>query len=114
MESLPEIAKWQGSKRQANSFALFGKPPTLSYLPRDEWKSCSDYTDDEIAELDEYAEYWEKRMAGDKDLVCISRQSILAVLLTLQWFIRLLSRFHCRSNMKIENDQREGIKEKRT
>ena len=68
LENLPSIAKWQGSKRQEESWEKFGKPPVLKSLPREEWKSCSAYTDKEKKQLDEYSDYWMKRLAGDKPL----------------------------------------------
>ena len=68
LDALPSIAKWQGSKRQEESWDKFGEPPLLKSLPRGEWKSCSDYTDEEKKQLDKYSDYWNKRLAGDKAL----------------------------------------------
>lgn len=62
------IAQWQGSESQESSWAKFGKPPQLKSLPSAEWKECSAYTADEIAQIDEYAAYWAKRLRMDTTL----------------------------------------------
>jgi hypothetical protein len=53
---------------QAASWAEFGKPPTLTALPASQWKPCSEYTDDEKAEIDAYVTYWSGRLAKDTAL----------------------------------------------
>ncbi len=68
LKNLPDVAKWQGSKRQADSWENFGTPPQLKSLPREEWKECSTYTKEEIAQIDEYVAYWEKRFDKDKNM----------------------------------------------
>ena len=46
---------------QEYSWSQFGQPPTLTSLPPGQWKSCEQYSVEDKAELDAYAEYWSKR-----------------------------------------------------
>lgn len=62
------VAQWQGTTKQKQSWMKFGKPPTLTSLDQSEWKECSAYTVSEKAELDAYATYWGTRLGGDQPL----------------------------------------------
>ena len=65
--SVPSSPVWS-TEEQSRSSAEFGQPPILAALPASQWKPCSEYTDEEKADIDAYVSYWSGRLAKDAAL----------------------------------------------